>query len=137
MTKKELADLASAYWPLWDIPKQEYIPDQKSKAALRTGVTIVLLKELWTEMDRQVELWGDQSYPDGLMAPGGLAEKARELCEDAVKAGTLTWWDILYEEVAEVQDATDEDNLLEELNQVAAVCLSWRRDILNRSNKKE
>jgi hypothetical protein len=87
--------------------------------------------DIVSEMDRQVTLWGVQSWPDGT---GGdvsahLARTAKHLCDTAKKNNHMTWLDILYEEFAECRAANSAPELREELVQLAAVCASWVRDI--------
>lgn len=92
------------------------------------------LTEVLREMKRQVELWGVQSLPDG--TSGSIAQAdldfAREMFEKAHKNGHLTWRDILEEEVHEVYAEKDPEKLKMELYQVAAICLSWLRDLNQR-----
>lgn len=49
----------------------------------------------------------------------------------------LSWITILMEEVAEVACAEDEENLVKELVQVAAVAVRWARAVLNRNTSQE
>jgi hypothetical protein len=92
------------------------------------GVTAT---EILDEMDRQDEQWGeDRDHPiwssDDPTARRGYglpdADTARYMLEDAFRNGEGCWADILYEEVVEVFEATDDSELREELIQVAAVC---------------
>jgi NTP pyrophosphatase (non-canonical NTP hydrolase) len=56
------------------------------------------------------------------------ADEARDLCERAVEAGTLSWAQILTEEVAETFEAVYEGDARKtraELIQVAAVAVAW------------
>ncbi len=76
---------------------------------------------------RQVEKWGEQNHPDGT---GGehaefLVDVSRFACENARKAGTLTWLDILREETEEAAAEVDPEKLRAELVQVAAVAVAW------------
>lgn len=93
--------------------------------------TRVVLAAIRSERERQVAKWGEQSHPPGINQPGD-AERCTAIREDtnyAAGNGTLTWRDILDEEVAEVYAAPDERELREELVQVAAVATAWIEEI--------
>lgn len=87
--------------------------------------------EIIDETVRQVELWGEQNHPDGTGPSGyhahieGVADRYRMSCDIATNNGTLTYRDILLEEVYEALAEEDKTKLREELIQVAAVCSSW------------
>ena len=105
-------------------------------------------KDIWdvlfaveAEFARAREKHGDNyGIPDfGYDAPDRFAyyrvpraASAQEACERHFKLGYGSWADILVEEVAEAIDATDEDNLIEELIQVAAVASGWVEAIQRR-----
>lgn len=79
------------------------------------------------ERVRQHEKWGEQNLPDGT---GGeyfemIAGLARDRCNYSDKNGSLTYQDILWEEVAEAFAEDDQENLKTELIQVMAVCKQW------------
>lgn len=101
--------------------------------ALATPETEAALTDTAEERVRQVAKWGVQTRPDGTMRNGqddidGAAYfKART--DAAAEDGTVTWRDILNEEVAEVYAETDPALIREELIQVAAVALSWVEDL--------
>lgn len=88
-----------------------------------------ILDEILTERVRQHQLWGDQTHlPDG--TENNLLTRATRAvavadCDQATSAGTLTFWHILAEEIAEVRAETNPMRLRAELIQVAAVCLQW------------
>jgi len=91
--------------------------------------------DLLSEINRQDELWGDQSHhPDGtaMRWDAMRAAAARQFAERMVREGKLTWRYILEEEVAEALAATGE-KLREELIQVAAVALQWAAAIERRN----
>ena len=90
-----------------------------------------LLLETLREMDRQILLWGVQSHPSGTgyAASDSALLFARDNYTKCQKNGLLTWHEILEEEVHEAYVETDPGKLREELIQVAAVALSWVRDI--------
>lgn len=86
-----------------------------------------VLQEIRAERARQTERWGEQNHPDGT---GGVfrrhaAAVARNAYQDAVRYGTLTYRDILEEEVAEAFAEEDPAKLRAELVQVAAVAVQW------------
>ena len=87
--------------------------------------------EIQDELDRQDEQWGEQSHPDGtgLAEDATIAEKAKALNDFFVATDSLTWRDILWEEVAEAVAEKDEDRLREELIQVSAVAANWVKAI--------
>jgi hypothetical protein len=93
--------------------------------------------ETLTRLRRKRNLlkWGKQNYPDGTVANAETrarrAEaKARE--HAALRAGRLTWLDILNEEFAEAACETETHKLLSELIDVAAVAQEWADEILRR-----
>ena len=90
-----------------------------------------LLLETLREMERQIELWGVQHHPSGTGYVGvdSALSFARDNFAKCQKNGLLTWHEILEEEVHEAYVETDPSRLREELIQVAAVALSWVRDI--------
>ncbi len=96
-----------------------------------TPETEVVLEEVADERIRQVEKWGVQTRPDG--TGGDIYKQAAEVSKahtDAAAAdGSLTWVDILMEEVFEALAEDDPVRLREELIQVAAVAVSWSEDI--------
>ena len=100
-----------------------------------TAQTTEVLLDVADERVAQVEKWGVQSRPDGTAtANGPYAEKAKELTDAKAEDGTLTWADILSEEVLEAFAETDPETLREELIQVAAVAVSWAEDIDRRTS---
>lgn len=90
------------------------------------------LFEVADEMDRQVKLFGVQDHLPSIVPNynyGILPEhQAKEVCDRRKEASSLSWVDILIEEVAEVVAAAFQGSDLqvrEELIQVAAVAMSW------------
>jgi hypothetical protein len=89
------------------------------------------------EVERQVEKWGVQHRRSGT---GGFlahqeAENAKAHTDRAAADGTVTWRDILEEEVREAYaegEATDAAALVKELIQVAAVAVSFAVDVERR-----
>lgn len=86
-----------------------------------------IAEEILSEVDRQQELWGEQNHPDGtgLTEDDWRANRMKAFNDAFVEKGTLTWRDILLEEVYEAFAETDLVKLREELIQVSAVALSW------------
>lgn len=94
-----------------------------------------VLSDVDHERDRQVEKWGDQSsLPDGTGSPldKAMAQAAREHCDASAQSGTLTWSDVLDEEVCESFAESELDRLEAELIQTAAVCVAWVESIRKR-----
>jgi len=92
------------------------------------------LEDVYHEVGRQESLWGVQKHPDGTGGPewAELAELAKKETDEAEENGTQTWANILKEEFTEVMAADNVRDLLPELTQLAAVCMSWVRDINDR-----
>ncbi len=95
---------------------------------------VQVLQEVLQERFAQDVKWGEQNHPNGtgpeLPPPfRGAANQARELCQLADRMGTVTWRHILMEEVGEALEAPDDDELREELKQIAAVCAAWMEAI--------
>ena len=94
-----------------------------------------VLDEVYVERIRQDEQWGEQNHPDGSGRPEDfiMAESAKILNDHKAQVGTLTFRDILEEEVREAYAETDSERLREELVQVAAVAVAWVEAIDRRS----
>lgn len=91
--------------------------------------TIAVLKDIDHEVALQFRKWGVQHHPDGtdvLNKP--IADWAREDADKANAKGTISWLDILIEELFEASAETGWPKLRGELIQVAAVCVSWIKD---------
>lgn len=90
------------------------------------------------ELLRQFNKWGEQNHPDGTdTAHKDQADWARMICDAAAKNGTVTWRDILTEEVWEAFAETDPERLRTELIQIAAVAVQWAAAIDRRAARKE
>jgi hypothetical protein len=77
--------------------------------------------------------WGEQNHPDGTNESNKvIADAARAACEEAARNGHLTWKDIALEEFMEALAEEDEDALISELIQTAAVIKSWIKAIQRR-----
>lgn len=120
--------------------------------------TPVMLRDLKAELARQDEKFGEQNHEDGT-APdlsffGQNAKDALHCVRQEldhrnnvgrrlyIKEGDLReysappiWALILLEEVLEALVETDPVELSKELNQVAAVCLQWRKAIERRKTE--
>ena len=111
--------------------------------------TEVVLREVREERRRQMTKHGDQSHlPDGtggwwggsmeLLRRHGArlidwAQWAKSRTQDAAATGTVTYLDILAEEVFEALAETDQARLRAELVQVAAVAVQWVETIDHRA----
>jgi hypothetical protein len=97
-----------------------------------------VMRDVVDERTRQVTKWGVQHHPDGTGDPDSAAgaDYAKRVCEEHREAGTLTWRDILIEEIMESFAETDPMKLREELVQSAAVCAAWIEDIDSRATSK-
>ncbi len=84
-------------------------------------------QEIAKEREAQDNRFGEQNLLNGT---GGerkenLAESAKITCTEKAKLGTVTWYDILNEEVSEAFAESSPVRLRVELIQVAAVCKQW------------
>lgn len=97
------------------------------------------LDEILLERFRQNEKWGEQNHEDGTGdASWKYMASEQKIDNDwLVSINALTWLDILAEEVYEAFAESDENLLLEELNQVAAVAVAWRECIIRRQQARE
>jgi hypothetical protein len=96
-----------------------------------------VLEEVHAERERQDAKWGEQNHPDGTGDDDGYrqrqAEAARSICQAHAADGTVTWLDILREELAEAFAESDSAKLRAELIQVAAVATAWVESIDRRA----
>lgn len=89
-----------------------------------------ILNDIAQERARQLEKWGVQRHSDGVGVQWDSALGAARLLEDMERReGNLSWAAILREEVYEALASTDPYGLIEELTQVAAVCVAWLEDL--------
>jgi len=89
---------------------------------------ISVLGEVADERVRQHHKWQEQDHPNGTDDRDQNvhnANTAKWLTDAHAKAGTLTWRDILDEEVQEAFAEHDPPRLRAELIQVAAVASAW------------
>ena len=88
--------------------------------------TSAVIREVRDEREAQDQKWGEQNHPDGTGLPYTHdAEYQKRVTDSAAEAGSLTWRDILLEEVYEALAEDDFARLREELIQVAAVAVGW------------
>lgn len=79
--------------------------------------------------------WGEQNHPNGTGPnPDRIARRAaaQTLVDQGMKNGTVTYNNILLEEVAELACESDDAKVLAELLDVAAVAQDWADSILRR-----
>lgn len=95
-----------------------------------------LVDDVWHERARQLNKWGLQERPSGTDLGRWLEfeEIAKAEHDIRVQQGTLTWVDILKEEVYEAFAEEDPDALRVELIQVMAVAASWILDLDRRGD---
>ena len=86
---------------------------------------------VWDERCRQIGKFGSQTLPSGTSsATWADAELvAKKACAMGAVLGTLTWVDVLGEEMAEAFASEDPEALRAELVQVAAVAAAWIQDL--------
>lgn len=133
---------STAYLSRWCTPREgtDYCADcvaRELEARDIYGLNAKALVSIVSERRRQYELHGDQSgLPDGTgpartprvhLCCGGAeaARKATVVCDRAAQDGTVSWADILLEEVYEALAENDPVKLRTELVQVAAVAVQW------------
>jgi hypothetical protein len=82
--------------------------------------------------------WGEQNWPDGTgpSVERNAARSAAQARVDAgMKAGSVTYFEILQEEFREVACEAEEHELLAELIDVAAVAQDWADSLLRRAQR--
>ena len=81
----------------------------------------------------QLSAWGRESLNGGIDPEKYLSvcAAAREACDEAERAGQLTWRHVLLEEVYEALSEPDPVSLYRELAQVAAVAMAWAADLVD------
>lgn len=97
-----------------------------------------VLSDIADERARQDEKWGIQDWefirPEVFPVMERLAPAAKAECDKFAKLGTISWFDILIEEVYEAFAETDPDKQIAELVQVAAVASAAIESIERRRN---
>lgn len=89
---------------------------------------------VWAERHRQLKRWGLQERDSGTSAADWLSvcNFIRHETDRKTDEGTVTWVDILHEEILEVFSEEDPEKLKIELIQVMAVAASWYQDLVRR-----
>jgi hypothetical protein len=108
---------------------------RNAAAEAASRLTTPVFAEVAIERTRQDDQWGEQNHPDGTGLPqyAAAAARARMDCERRARLGTLTWTEILREEVYEAFAESDPARLRAELLQVAAVAVAWAEAIDRRA----
>jgi hypothetical protein len=90
-----------------------------------------ILMQAFIERARQRVLWGVQSLPNGTARHDDwqVSEFYKRVTDANDKDGTLSWRDVLLEEVFEALAESDTEPLREELIQVIAVAVAWISDL--------
>lgn len=93
----------------------------------KSTYVLPVFEDIDDERALQDDKWGEQNHPDGT---GGqfyvdMADLFRRNTDRSARAGSLTWRDVLTEEVYEAYAETDPAALRAELVQVAAVAAAW------------
>lgn len=118
--------------------RQKYAP-----GSIETEDTYPSFDDARMEMQRQIAKWGQQNHvsytPDGVLGDKAAwwAAKAKAYCDRKAEDHTISWTDILMEEVFEaIEEAEkgDAEKLDMELVQCIAVIQSWRES--NKRNKR-
>ena len=88
--------------------------------------TVGILRQIRRERLNQDTRWGEQNHPNGTGSRwAAYAGYFRAIANFRAREKTLTWRDILLEEVYEALAERDPEPLREELIQVAAVATAW------------
>lgn len=98
---------------------------------MHRGKVLAVLGDIQKERERQVQLWGNQTQPDGTEATDETRWQRdfdRKLTDQAARQGKLTWRHILQEEVSEAFAEVEWKMLRAELVQIAAVAAAWIED---------
>lgn len=95
-----------------------------------TDQTPGTLYDVAEERCGQVLAWGVQTLPDGTGEEWEhAASEAKRINGVRAKAGSISWLDVLLEEVLEAAAEADPHKLRAELVQVAAVAVAWAEDV--------
>ncbi|WAC65166.1 hypothetical protein OVA14_07135 [Agrococcus sp. SL85] len=117
----------------------------------------LVLNEIADERERQNAKWGQQNHPDrrfgdrpllaianclrsgdpATVSSAALAGAAKRATNEEARRGSITWQDILLEEVFEAFAELDDEALRTELVQVAAVATQWVEAIDRRNHNTE
>jgi len=112
-----------------------------------------IVDKIIEERNRQEGLWKEQNWPSVMGYIPAIhynipsMNEAKETCEERKSIGQLTWTDIVLEEMCEVVEATSDENRIEELTQLSALCIAWIQSIkrnpgkdfkqINKQNEKQ
>lgn len=90
-----------------------------------------IIASIVAERVRQQEKWGEQNHPDGTGQKyhQTLRNAHQARCKENARNGTVSFFDILIEEVYEAAAENNRAALRKELIQVAAVCVQWCQKI--------
>lgn len=85
-----------------------------------------VLSSVVVHREAQIKKHGNNNYPDGSRADLMPAlEAVQRICTHNTADGTVTWREVLTEEILEAFVETDPRKLEEELIQVATVAVAW------------
>jgi hypothetical protein len=117
------------------IPEEDFAATSTFVLADPREDILEILVEIANETVSQDEKWGPQRHPSGTdtnyWTPG--ANAAKRVNERAAETGSLTWREILTEEVYEAFAEEDPALLRAELIQSAAVIAQWVADLDRRA----
>ena len=95
------------------------------------GDTPGFFNEIHEEQAAQLRKWGVQHWPDGTATSHydkEMADEAKRVTDEAMVRGSVTWRDILAEEILEVFAEHEWPKIRKELVQAAAVICAWVED---------
>src|ERR1019366_2243930 len=95
------------------------------------GDTPGFFNEIHEERAAQLRKWGVQHWPDGTATSHydkEMADEAKRVTDEAMVRGSVTWRDILAEEILEVFAEHEWPKIRKELVQAAAVICAWVED---------
>lgn len=94
----------------------------------------LVMRMIRDERRAQMRKWGEQNHPDGTSSgmAGLIADQWKRVCDTKHRNDEDNWATIAAEEFFECMAETDEDKLLEEVVQNAAVFAAWAEDIVRR-----
>jgi hypothetical protein len=111
------------------------MPPDAAEQVQRWVDTNDVLEDFAQERRAQFQQWGEQTIPFGTgdFIFGMMSDNYRAVCQDRTAEGTVTWADVLLEEVFEALAELDPLKLKDELIQVGAVVTA----IIERINKQQ
>ena len=93
-----------------------------------SGIRKAIYDEISAERDRQDAKFGEQNHPDGTDTDEisiMIADQWRDMVNQRLADGTVSWTDILFEEAHEAAAEADPAKLRAEVVQIAAVAVAW------------